>query len=104
MNLKILRSMSCEEAAEISTRNESRESTWQEKLQLRLHLFFCRACHKYHDDNRKLSHLLRRARLSFCSEREKEILRQKIANGYHERRQYRDRNQSSGMDSTQNDA
>ena len=72
--------LSCAEAAKLCTKAEYKEAVFIEKLRLRLHLYFCRNCKEYHHNNKKLSSLIKRAKISPCSSREKEALKEKIKN------------------------
>lgn len=73
--------LSCNDAASISTQAEYKEASFKNWLRLKLHLYLCRSCNKYYQDNRKLSDLLKKADIKSCSPQEKEILKQKIQNG-----------------------
>lgn len=73
--------LSCLEAASVSTQAEYKEASLPDRLRLKLHLYFCRTCNKYYQDNRKLSSLLKKANLKSCSQHEKEVFKQKIQNG-----------------------
>lgn len=72
--------LSCAEAAELCTKAEYKEASFREKIRLKLHLYFCRTCKDYFQNNRKLSGLLSKANLQSCSNREKEHFKERIKN------------------------
>ncbi len=57
-----------------------RKQVSRKRLRLKLHLFFCKTCKNYYQDNKKLSNLLKKANLKSCSDQEKEMFKQKIQN------------------------
>ncbi|MCY2688305.1 hypothetical protein [Salinimicrobium sp. TH3] len=70
--------LSCSEAAELCEKAEYKEVSLREKIKLKLHLYFCRMCKNYYQDNKKLSGLLKKADLKACSHQEKENFKEKI--------------------------
>ncbi len=70
--------LSCAEAAELCAKAEYKEVSLREKIRLKLHLYFCRMCKNYYEDNKKLSGLLKKANLKSCSHQEKENFKEKI--------------------------
>jgi hypothetical protein len=71
--------LSCAEAAEVCNKTEYKEANFKDKLKLILHLFFCKTCDHYYKENQKLSGLIKKADLKFCTPEEKEAYRQRIA-------------------------
>lgn len=78
MSLKSFLNLNCEEAAGYCNKAEYEEASLQDKIKLRLHLFFCNQCKEYNHNNHKLSRLLDKADLQACTEEEKETYRQRI--------------------------
>ncbi|MHA6281475.1 hypothetical protein ACXYMT_14970 [Salinimicrobium sp. CAU 1759] len=76
-----LMKLSCAEAASVCTKAEYQEAGLFEKWRLRLHLYFCRTCKDYYQNNKKLTGLIKKADIRQCSSHEKEVLRTKIKNG-----------------------
>lgn len=76
-----LMKLSCADAASLCTKAEYKEASLAEQLRLRLHLYFCRTCQDYYRNNKKLTGLIEKADLKSCSQREKEIFKEKIKNG-----------------------
>ena len=70
--------MNCEEARRFCDKEEYAEASLMEKIRLRLHLWFCFACKKYKEQNKKLSNLLKKAALKSCTPAEKEAFREQI--------------------------
>lgn len=70
--------LSCAEAESVSTQAEYKEASLTDRLRLKLHLFFCKTCNDYYQNNRKLSTLLKKAKFHSCSQDEKETFRQQI--------------------------
>lgn len=73
--------LSCAEAASVCQKAEYKEANLLEKLRLKLHLFFCRRCKDYYENNKKLSSLLKKANLSSCSSQEKAHFKETMKNG-----------------------
>lgn len=73
--------LTCAEAADVCTRAEYEEAGFIERLKLKIHLFFCRTCSKYNQNNKKLTSLLKKAEIKPCSSHEKNVFREKIKNG-----------------------
>ena len=80
-----LMKLSCAEAAKLCTKAEYKEASFIEKLRLRLHLYFCRTCNQSYHNNKKLTSLIKRAKINPCSSREKEAFKEKIKNGHSEK-------------------
>ena len=76
-----LMKLSCAEAANVCTKAEYDEAGFMEKLRLKLHLYFCRTCKEYNQNNKKLSSLLQKAKINSCSSQQKDIFKEKIKNG-----------------------
>lgn len=73
--------LNCAEAASLCAKAEYKEASLREKLRLKLHLYLCRTCKDYNQNNKKLSSLLKKADLKSCSAQEKENYRETIKNG-----------------------
>lgn len=78
MSIKSFFSLNCEEAAGYCNKVEYREASFQDKIKLNLHLFFCSPCKKYDHNNHKLSRLIEKADLKSCTKEEKEAYRQRM--------------------------
>ncbi|GAB2778044.1 hypothetical protein [Salinimicrobium soli] len=70
--------LTCAEAAVLCNKAEYKEASSLDKLKLKLHLFLCKTCDEYYEDNRKLSSLINKADLKFCTSEEKEAYRQRL--------------------------
>ena len=68
----------CTEANLCCDKAQYEEASLVEKLKIHIHNFFCKACKKYTDDNKKLSALIKQANLKSCSEKEKNAWKAKI--------------------------
>lgn len=73
--------LSCAEAAKVCQKAEYREANTREKLRLKLHVFLCKTCRDYYQNNRKLSDLIKKADIKPCSAEQKEIFKQHMKNG-----------------------
>lgn len=73
--------LSCAEAASVCTKAEYKEAGFLEKLRLKLHLFFCKACKNYHANNHKLTLLIKKADIQPCSQQQKQIFKQQMREG-----------------------
>lgn len=71
MKQKYFTILDCKKAEEFCDKAEYQETNIIGKLRLRLHLFFCKNCQKYHQRNKKLSSLLQKADLHTCTKEEK---------------------------------
>lgn len=78
MSQKSIFGLPCSEAAQICDKTAYEESGFLEKLQLKIHLYFCKNCTRYNQKNRRLNELLSKANLRSCSKKEKEVLREKM--------------------------
>ena len=75
---KSIFNLTCSEAETACDKAQYREMNSLKKLQLKIHLFFCKACQQYSRKNSHLTSLLKKANLKACSETEKENFRRKI--------------------------
>ena len=73
--------LSCAEAAKVCNKAEYREANLREKLRLKLHLYFCKACKDYYQNNRKLTGLIKKADIKPCSAEQKKIFKEHMKNG-----------------------
>ncbi len=74
MKLKI----PCEDAYHICDKSQYKEACLWEKLKLKLHLLYCRACRKYSVRNQKLSKLVERSNIRTVPRANKEQLREQL--------------------------
>lgn len=70
--------ISCEQAADICNRSQYKESSFWERLKLRLHLRFCKTCKNYSKKNAKLTTLCDKAGLSSLSKEDKESMKRNL--------------------------
>ena len=67
--------ISCEEAQVICNKKQYREASLIEKVELMLHILFCKACFKFSRKNNRLTRLVYRANLKTLSKEEKESMK-----------------------------
>lgn len=67
--------ITCEEASCICDKTQYKESTFWERLKLKLHLLICGVCKKYSANNGKLSSLCNKAHLNGLSQDKKEEMK-----------------------------
>lgn len=72
--------LSCDEAVIVCDKTCYKEAGFLKKLQLKIHLFFCRNCKNYNRRNMKLNHLVQKAEIKSCSAKEKEKMRERLKN------------------------
>ncbi|TNF69418.1 MAG: hypothetical protein EP302_09945 [Bacteroidetes bacterium] len=70
--------VSCEEAQVICNKNQYREASFFEKIQLMVHVLYCKACFKSSKKNKGLTRLIRKANLHSFSEAEKDYIKQRL--------------------------
>jgi len=70
--------ISCEQATTICTKSQYREAGILERLQLRLHLLYCKSCARFSLKNRKLTDLCDRASLQKLTDPEKEAMKRRL--------------------------
>lgn len=68
----------CSEANLCCDKAQYDEASFFEKMKIHIHIFFCRPCRDYTNKNKKLSALVKKANLKTCSEKEKEVWKEKI--------------------------
>lgn len=68
----------CSEAAHCCDKVQYEEASFLEKLKIHLHLFLCKPCKKYSENNIKLTSLIKKANLKTCTEKEKKAWKEKI--------------------------
>ncbi len=68
----------CSEASDCCDKAQYKDAKLLEKIKLYIHLIYCRACRKYTFRNRKLTQLLKKARLKPCPEEQKKAWRKQI--------------------------
>ena len=67
--------ISCDEAKIICNKTQYKESTFMERLKLKLHLFMCNACAKFTKQNTELTVLCEKAHLQSLSAKEKKKMK-----------------------------
>lgn len=70
----------CTETAALCNKAEYREASLREKVKMKFHLFLCSNCNSYNKRNHKLTSLLDKANLKYCTEDEKTNLKKHIEN------------------------
>jgi hypothetical protein len=70
--------ISCEKASIICNKKQYREATLLDQIKLGFHLLYCKTCVSFSKKNTKLTMLCDKANLHSLSEKEKEILKEKI--------------------------
>ena len=75
IGLKAAEMISCEEAQVICNKKQYREASLIEKVELMLHILFCKACFKFSRKNNRLTRLVYRANLKTLSKAEKESMK-----------------------------
>ncbi len=68
----------CSQAVKACDKVQYKEAGTFERLKLQIHLLFCSACRSYTNHNNKLTRLLKKAKLKFCTRDEKNIWKEKI--------------------------
>ena len=76
--------ITCDEATTICTKNQYKEASLWEKIQLNIHLFRCKICGLYSKQNGKLTevcnkHLNKPECEKVLSDEEKKVLKKKLA-------------------------
>ena len=70
--------ISCEQAATICDKSQYKVAGLLEKIQLSLHLMFCKTCAGFSAKNKQLTSLCKQAHLRSLSERDKEAMKQRL--------------------------
>lgn len=70
--------ISCEKAALICNKTQYRESSFMEKLKLRLHLMMCKTCSAFTRKNTELTTLCEKANLRGLTEQEKLNMKEQL--------------------------
>lgn len=78
MKIARLFHLNCAEAERFCDKAQYHEASGLEKLKLRLHFALCKTCRKYHENNGKLSVLIKKAGIQTCTPEEKEAFRRKM--------------------------
>ena len=78
IGLKTADMVSCDQAQVICNKKQYREAGFFEKVQLMVHLLYCKACFKSSRKNNRLTGMIRKANLHAFSEVEKESLKQRL--------------------------
>jgi hypothetical protein len=72
--------ISCEEASIICNKTQYKEASFLEKMKLRFHILFCKACAAFTKKNGRLTALCQKARLRGLSEEEKLRMKKELGN------------------------
>lgn len=72
--------MDCSNTAHCCDKAQYDEASFFEKIQIHIHLLFCKPCKKYTENNNKLTELVKKANLKSCSEAEKKAWKEEIKN------------------------
>lgn len=72
--------ISCDEAAIICNKSQYKEASFWEKIKLKMHIFICKACAGFSKKNKQLSSLCEKAALHTLSQRDKELIKQRLKN------------------------
>ncbi|MGB3776127.1 MAG: hypothetical protein WA951_12805 [Leeuwenhoekiella sp.] len=80
MSFKIF--MNCDKAAHICDKTQYDESSFLEKLRLRMHILFCQSCKSHTEKNVKLTQMLRKANFQSMPEDQKQQLQRLIDSEY----------------------
>ncbi len=67
--------ISCDEAAILCCKTQYKEASLIEKIKLKFHLFFCKACSGFSDKNTKLTSICEESNLKSLSEKDKSELK-----------------------------
>lgn len=70
----------CEEANHICDKNQYKEASLREKINLNLHLIYCQICRKYSSDNYKLTKALKKSKIDYLNKEEKQAMKQTVDN------------------------
>jgi hypothetical protein len=70
--------VSCEQAMVICNKKQYREAGFFEKMQLMMHILFCKPCFKFSKKNNRLTRMVHKANLHSLSQEEKERLKQHL--------------------------
>ncbi|MBT8262919.1 MAG: hypothetical protein KJO05_08865 [Bacteroidia bacterium] len=76
MNLGIL--FKCNEAAHICDKSQYKESSFIERLLMRMHQWMCAVCREHSSENTKLTEIIQKADLKTMPEKDKIELREVI--------------------------
>lgn len=71
MNKKIKFKIPCTEANHVCDKTQYKESSFWEKMKLNIHLIYCRACRHYTKNNRKLSVLIKKSKVTCMDKKDK---------------------------------
>ncbi|MGE5943557.1 MAG: hypothetical protein ACM31G_04365 [Flavobacteriales bacterium] len=68
----------CDEAHHVCDKTQYKESSLWEKIKLRIHLLYCKACRKYTKNNKKLSNTIHKAKVECLDKKCKEAMKQEF--------------------------
>lgn len=68
----------CSKAKNCCDKAQYKEISFFEKMKLKFHILYCKACKKYTRTNTKLSSLLEKASIKTCTKEEKQKFREQI--------------------------
>lgn len=78
MNVRNIFILDCSEAERCCDKVQYNEAGFFEKIKLKIHIRFCKACKKYTQKNTKLSALLKKASIKTCSKKERAAYKKQI--------------------------
>lgn len=70
--------ISCDEATIICNKSQYKEASFVEKIQLKIHLFYCKTCLKYVKKNKRLTAIFQKTCLHSLSDEEKIRMKQQL--------------------------
>ena len=78
IGLKTADMVSCDQAQVICNKKQYREASLFEKIQLMVHVLYCKACFNSSRKNKRLTRLIRKANLRAFSQAEKDSMKQQL--------------------------
>lgn len=78
MKITRLFRLNCSEAESLCDKAQYREAGFLDRIKLRLHFALCEGCRKYHENNGKLTLLIKKSGIQSYSRAEKEAIRRKM--------------------------
>lgn len=70
--------MPCEKVNHVCDKAQYREASFLEKITLRLHIVYCKACRSYTKNNTKLTKILKRSNLKCLDKDSKESMKKTL--------------------------
>lgn len=78
MKITRLFHLDCSEAESLCDKAQYKETSFLERIRLRLHFALCETCKKYHENNGKLTALIRKAGIQTFTREEKQSMKRKM--------------------------